>query len=66
MAFILTSSIGFILVLGRKMWIDASGIDTDLLWSPISSFLMILVEITDSSSANSVSESFIMFLMSLA
>ena len=66
MPFILTSSIGFILVLGRKMWIDSSGTHTELLWLPISSFLMILVEITDSSSANSVSESFIMFLMSLA
>ena len=40
------------------MWIDASGIETELLWSLISSFLKILVEITDSSSAtNSVSES---------
>ena len=47
------------------MWIDVSGTDTKLLWSPISSFLMILVEITDSSSAtNSVSESFIIFPMS--
>ena len=48
-----------------KMWIDASGTDTELLWSPISPFLMILVEITDSSSAtNFVSESFIIFSMS--
>ena len=47
------------------MWIDAFGTDTELLWSPISSFLMILVEITDSSSAaNYVSESLIIFSMS--
>ena len=32
-----------------KMWIDASGADAELLWSPISSFLMMLVEISDSS-----------------
>ena len=36
-----------------KMWIDASGTDTELLWSPMSSFLMILVEIIHSSSATS-------------
>ena len=46
------------------MWIDACGTDTRLLWSPISSFPMILVEITDSSSAtNTVSESIIVFSM---
>ena len=48
-----------------KMYIDASGTDRELLGSPISSFLIILVEITDSSSAtNSVSESFIIFSIS--
>ena len=31
----------------NKKWIDTSGTDTELLWSPNSSFLMILVEITD-------------------
>ena len=47
------------------MWIDASATDTELLWSPISSFLLILVEITDSSSAiKSQSESFIIFSVS--
>ena len=47
-----------------KIWIDAFGANTELLWSPISYFLMILVDITDSTSAtNPVSESFIIFSM---
>ena len=47
------------------MWIDASGTDAELFWSSISSFLIILVEITDSSAAtNSVSDSFIIFSVS--
>ena len=48
-----------------KMCINAYGTNTELLWSPISSFIIILVEITDPSLAtSSVSESFIIFSMS--
>ena len=47
------------------MWIHVSETDTEQLYSPIFSFLMILIEITDSFSAtNSVSELFIIFSMS--
>ena len=43
-----------------KVWIYTSGNASELLWSPISSVLMILIKFTNSSSAtNSVSESFI-------
>ena len=48
-----------------KMLIDTFGTDTELFWSPTSSFLMLSVEITDSSSATkSVSESLVIFSMS--